>query len=189
MTAVAEDLQYGYGFSLEHIDWDIAMDFCEENGYDMDVTPEWNTIREETSLRLMWVLAAQLPEAMWQRLFFEKEVGIITSDSPDTIPGIKKISKALGLSKKDIGLVTYTEKGIVDIENVVKRTYYQDPYNEKKVWEVSQLEHGLYLRQFISGTQFGRGERVSKSWLNDLGILDFDVLDTSHEYKDRDYSR
>lgn len=39
----------------------------------------------------------------------------------------------------------------------VRRTYYRDRWNEKKVWEVVKLVGGYYLRQYISGQQVGRG--------------------------------
>ena len=41
---------------------------------------------------------------------------------------------------------------------VVKRTYYKDRYNDNKVWEVVKLRGGYYLRQYICGKQFGRGD-------------------------------
>lgn len=37
----------------------------------------------------------------------------------------------------------------------VRRTYYRDRWNEKKVWEVVKLVGGYYLRQYISGQQVG----------------------------------
>ena len=40
----------------------------------------------------------------------------------------------------------------------VKRTYYKDRYNDNKVWEVVKLSGGYYLRQYICGKQFGRGD-------------------------------
>ena len=40
----------------------------------------------------------------------------------------------------------------------VKRTYYKDRYNDNKVWEVVKLRGGYYLRQYICGKQFGRGD-------------------------------
>lgn len=38
----------------------------------------------------------------------------------------------------------------------VRRTYYRDRWNEKKVWEVVKLVGGYYLRQYISGQQVRR---------------------------------
>lgn len=45
----------------------------------------------------------------------------------------------------------------------VRRTYYRDRWNEKKVWEVVKLVGGYYLRQYISGQQVGRG---MKTWVS-----------------------
>lgn len=56
---------------------------------------------------------------------------------------------------------------------MVQRTFYQDPWNTKKVWEVAKLSHGFYLRQYISGEQFGKGLRASKRFIRDIGILGF----------------
>ena len=39
----------------------------------------------------------------------------------------------------------------------VKRTFYRDRWNDRKVWEVVKLRGGFYLRQYINGKQFGRG--------------------------------
>lgn len=58
----------------------------------------------------------------------------------------------------------------------MKRTKYQDPYNPLKVWEVSQLKGGFYLKQFIAGKQFGRGKRTTKTWLEKMGILEYEIL-------------
>lgn len=40
---------------------------------------------------------------------------------------------------------------------MVQRTFYQDKWNEKKVWEAVKLSGGFYLRQYIDGKQYGRG--------------------------------
>ena len=53
------------------------------------------------------------------------------------------------------------------------RRYFQDPYNENKIWEVTKLKGGYYLRQYISHVKFGRGSKVSKNWLNQIGVLNF----------------
>lgn len=52
----------------------------------------------------------------------------------------------------------------------MKRVYYQDTYNPVKRWEVTQLSGGMYLRQFISGVQFGKGLRTTKKWIHEIGI-------------------
>lgn len=49
----------------------------------------------------------------------------------------------------------------------------QDKYNHQKTWEISYLSgNSYYLRQMICGKQHGRGQRVTKGWLSQLGILD-----------------
>ena len=53
------------------------------------------------------------------------------------------------------------------------RRYFQDPYNENKIWEVTKLKGGYYLRQYIGHVKFGRGLKVSKDWLNQIGVLNF----------------
>lgn len=58
-----------------------------------------------------------------------------------------------------------------------QRTLYQDKWNTKKVWEVTKLIGGYYLRQYIDGKQFGRGARVTKGYLRSIGILDFEVIE------------
>lgn len=58
----------------------------------------------------------------------------------------------------------------------VERIFYQDPFNLRKKWEIVKLKGGYYLRQYICGKQFGRGVRVSKRRLNDLGILKYEKV-------------
>ncbi|MCD8146915.1 MAG: hypothetical protein LUD84_06520 [Clostridiales bacterium] len=58
----------------------------------------------------------------------------------------------------------------------VERRFFQDRYNDLKVWEVVKLSHGYYLRQYINGVQFGRGSRRRKSDIADIGIFDFEEL-------------
>ena len=60
-----------------------------------------------------------------------------------------------------------------------ERKRYQDPYNEKKVWEVIKLKGGWYLKQFIAGRQFGKGSRVTKRKLDELGIKDMKEIKPS----------
>lgn len=58
----------------------------------------------------------------------------------------------------------------------MKRTYYLDKYNNKKIWEVTELSHGIYLRQYISERKFGRGVRTNKAKLKDIGIIEMEVI-------------
>lgn len=58
----------------------------------------------------------------------------------------------------------------------MKRTYYLDKYNNKKIWEVTELSHGIYLRQYIGGRKFGRGVRTNKAKLKDIGITEMEVI-------------
>ena len=58
----------------------------------------------------------------------------------------------------------------------MKRTYYLDKYNNKKIWEVTELSHGIYLRQYISGRKFGRGVRTNNANLKDMGIIEMEVI-------------
>lgn len=59
----------------------------------------------------------------------------------------------------------------------IKRTFYIDRYNKCKVWEVAILKGGYYLRQYIKGKQLGRGIKVNKKFLTNIGILDYEVLE------------
>jgi len=65
-----------------------------------------------------------------------------------------------------------SKKGV----KVVKRNFYQDRWNEKKVWEVATLVGGLYLRQYIDGIQQGRGVRTTKKFIRSIGILGFQEI-------------
>ena len=174
---MSSDVFQGYGFSLEHLDLGLALDYCKETGYQLDLTPEPHLVFNETSLRILWNCAGNLPEGNWQRVSGSEDMtGAIICDNPEVLPGMKALAKYLEIPRKDVGIVTYDENGIIDVEKAVIRTYYQDPYNEKKVWEVSDVEHGFYLRQFIGNRQFGTGERVSKAELDSLGISNYEVL-------------
>lgn len=53
-----------------------------------------------------------------------------------------------------------------------KRTFYQDRYNQKKMWEVVRLSGGYYLRQYISGKKMGRGIRTTKRYIQSIGIFE-----------------
>lgn len=59
---------------------------------------------------------------------------------------------------------------------MIKRTYYQDKYNENKIWEVSNLIGGYYLRQFVCGEQWGNGIKTTKKFIKSIGIFDFDIV-------------
>lgn len=56
---------------------------------------------------------------------------------------------------------------------MAQRKFYQDRWNEKKVWEVVRLSGCFYLRQYIEGRQWGRGLRTTKKFIKNIGILDF----------------
>lgn len=58
----------------------------------------------------------------------------------------------------------------------MKRTIYQDPYNSNKTWEITKLNGGYYLKQFINGKQFGRGSRTTKKRLEKIGIFEMDCI-------------
>lgn len=53
----------------------------------------------------------------------------------------------------------------------MKRRYFKDRYNGAKVWEVTKLVGGYYLRQFIAGKQFGSGIKTTKSKIEEIGIF------------------
>ncbi len=48
----------------------------------------------------------------------------------------------------------------------MRRITYQDPYNSHKVWEVSHLKGGFYLK----------GRRVTKRFLEMIGVLSMPVI-------------
>lgn len=58
----------------------------------------------------------------------------------------------------------------------VVRTYYQDKWNENKVWEVVKMVGGYYLRQYVCGQQINRGLRTTKQFIKSLGIFEFEVI-------------
>lgn len=58
----------------------------------------------------------------------------------------------------------------------VKRTFYKDRWNDKKVWEVAELVGGYYLRQYICGQQVSAGLRTTKKFIRDIGIFDFEQV-------------
>ena len=79
-----------------------------------------------------------------------------------------------------------TRQGVIGME----RRRYQDPFNDNKIWEVTNIKGGIYLKQFIGGKQFGKGMRVTKQKLKELGIANMQevrpsTLETLKEYKKR----
>lgn len=56
---------------------------------------------------------------------------------------------------------------------MVQRTFYQDQWNQNKIWEVVKLSGGFYLRQYIAGKQYGKGLRTTKKFIASIGIFDF----------------
>lgn len=56
---------------------------------------------------------------------------------------------------------------------MIKRVNYQDAYNPLKVWQVSHLKGGFYLKQFIAGVQVHGGLRCTKEYIRSIGILSF----------------
>ena len=50
------------------------------------------------------------------------------------------------------------------------RITIQDKYNNKKMWRITKLSHGYYLHQFICGRQFGRGQRITRRQIREIGI-------------------
>lgn len=60
----------------------------------------------------------------------------------------------------------------------VKREFFQDRWNENKVWEVAHLVGGYYLRQYICGRQWGPGMKTSKKFIRSIGIFEFERIQT-----------
>lgn len=56
------------------------------------------------------------------------------------------------------------------------RTFYQDPWNANKIWEVVKLSGGYYLRQYIKGIQYGKGLRTTKRYITSIGIFGFKMI-------------
>lgn len=56
----------------------------------------------------------------------------------------------------------------------VERVFYQDKWNQNKIWEVAKLVGGYYLRQYINGRQIGRGLRTTKKYIQSIGIFEFE---------------
>lgn len=66
----------------------------------------------------------------------------------------------------------------------MKRVLVQDKYNKAKTWEIAYLSHGYYLREYINRKQYGRGSRVTMSWLKALGLFDMQPISvTIHKCK------
>lgn len=73
-------------------------------------------------------------------------------------------------------------------ETARKRTIYQDPYNSMKTWEVTELNGGYYLKQFIKGKQFGRGSRTTKKHLKEMGIFEMECIKVIDNWKEESRS-
>lgn len=63
----------------------------------------------------------------------------------------------------------------------IKRQFFIDKYNNKKVWEVAHLKGGYLLRQYlknIDGTYylFNKGSRRTQKELIELGVLSFEEI-------------
>ena len=55
---------------------------------------------------------------------------------------------------------------------MIKR-WFVDRYNPIKVWEVTKLSSGnYYVKQFINGTQYGKGLRIHKWLIDDIGMME-----------------
>ena len=55
---------------------------------------------------------------------------------------------------------------------MVKR-WFRDQYNGNKVWEVTKLSGGnYYVKQFINGTQYGKGSRIHKWLIDDISMME-----------------
>lgn len=61
-----------------------------------------------------------------------------------------------------------------DLGMALERTFYQDPWNDRKVWEVVRMIGAYYLRQYIDGRQVNIGVKMTKKFIKSLGILDFE---------------
>ena len=55
-----------------------------------------------------------------------------------------------------------------------ERTFYQDPWNDRKVWEVVRMIGTYHLRQYIDGIQVNIGVRTTKKFIKSVGILGFE---------------
>lgn len=52
------------------------------------------------------------------------------------------------------------------------RKFFKDQYNANKVWEVVRLSGGnYYVRQYINGKQYGRGSRIHKKLIDEIGMM------------------
>lgn len=64
----------------------------------------------------------------------------------------------------------------------IKRRFFVDRYNDKKIWEVAYLKGVYLIRQYIKKNDNthhlqGKGSRRSKKELKELGILDFKEIE------------
>ena len=58
----------------------------------------------------------------------------------------------------------------------LERKFYQDRWNDKKVWEVVRMIGGCYLRQYVDGQQWGKGLRTTKKFIQSIGIFEFEEI-------------
>lgn len=78
-------------------------------------------------------------------------------------------------------LISCRKQGQEDRTMALQRIYYKDRYNERKVWEVTKLNGGYYLRQYVSGRQAGRGLRTTKKFIKSIGIFDFEIIEKQNK--------
>lgn len=54
---------------------------------------------------------------------------------------------------------------------MVKR-FFVDRYNANKIWEVTKLSGGnYYVKQWICGKQYGKGYRMYKRFIDEVGMM------------------
>ena len=81
--------------------------------------------------------------------------------------------ESLSIKDRDSFILVFKSGGL---SVALLRTYHKDRYNENKIWEVTKLSGGYYLRQYISGRQTGKGLRTAKQFISDTGIFEFNAL-------------
>lgn len=58
----------------------------------------------------------------------------------------------------------------------MERKLYVDGYNKSKVWEVTCLKGGFYLKEYVAGKQHSRGVKLSLKKLKKMGILNGKIV-------------
>lgn len=63
----------------------------------------------------------------------------------------------------------------------IKRRFFRDKYNDKKIWEVAYLKGTYLIRQYLENNDsayhlLGRGSRRNKKELIELGLLGFEEI-------------